>query len=255
MTPQLVGMVHLPALPGRPNHGGETLDEIARMAITDASKLAEAGFHTAMVQNSLDRPTRERVDAATVAQLTRICTEISQAGDIELAVNLHKNDGPAAVAVAAAVNARFVRVKVHTGCVLSAEGLVRGCAEDTLLLRSRLGSQTQIWADIHEPTSRPFPGDRFLDAARDAATFGAADALIITRPTVAESVQAIAELRAELGDVPLIIGGKVTTETARGAWQGSDGMIVGSALKPSAGIAGHVDLDKARAFVQATKGA
>lgn len=77
--PRLVGMVHLPPLPGRPNHDGRRLGEIAEAAVREAATLEEGGFEAVLLQNSLHRPTRERVDIATVAQLTRIARDIRDA--------------------------------------------------------------------------------------------------------------------------------------------------------------------------------
>lgn len=244
-------MVHLPPLPGRPNHDGTPMGAIADAAVADACTLQDAGFDAVLVQNSLDRPTRARVDAATVAQLARVCANVAAACRLPMGVNVHKNDGPAAVAIAAATGATFVRVKVHTGCVLGPEGLVTGCAEETLALRSRLGADVAVWADVHDTTSRPLAGDVFEVAATDAAEFGQADALVVTRSSVAATLATIAVLRPRLADVPLVIGGRVTAETAAEAARGSDAMIIGSTLKAEPGLDGRVDLRRAEAVVRA----
>lgn len=248
---RLVGMVHLPALPGSPVHDGTPWQQILAGAQEDAAALERAGFDAVLMQNSLDRPTRARVDIATVAQLTRAACAVREACVLPLGVNLHKNDGPAGIAVAAAVGAAFVRVKVHTGAVLSAEGLVEGCAHETLALRRRLGAAVAVWADVHDPTSRPLAGDDFVAAAVDAADFGAADALVVTCPSLEETLARIAALRRPLPDTPMVIGGKVTHATARQALAGSDAVIVGSALKSTPGIAGQVDPRMAADFVTA----
>ncbi len=244
-------MVHLPALPGSPVHDGTAWEEILTAAQEDGGALERAGFDAVLVQNSLDRPTRERVDVATVAQLTRAACALREACSLPLGVNVHKNDGPAGVAVAAAAGAAFVRVKVHTGAVLSAEGLVQGCAHETLALRRRLGADVAIWADVHDTTSRVMPGDDFVEAAVDAADFGAADALVITSASLEETLSRITALREHLPDTPMVIGGKVTHATVRQAMAGSDSIIVGSALKTTPGIGGHVDAKVAADFIAA----
>lgn len=252
--PGLVGMLHLPPLPGSPTWQGQALAQLAEIAVEDGRVLAEAGFDALLLQNSLDRPTRTRVDAASVAQMTAIAVQVRAACSLPLGINLHKNDGPSAMAVAAAVGAEFVRVKVHTGAVLSAEGLVTGCAPETLALRRRLDAQVEVWADVHELTSRPLAGDDFRAAAIDAADFGAADVLIVTRPTVAEACERIAELRSVLPAVPLVIGGGVDAQTVDMALACSEGVIVGRSLKDDARIGARPRPDLARRFVQAAKG-
>jgi len=250
---ELIGMVHLPALPGSPTHDGSAWQDIIRAAQDDARVLEQSGFDAVLIQNSLDRPTRERVDIATVAQLTRAASALRDACSLPIGVNVHKNDGPAGVAVAAAAGATFVRVKVHTGAVISAEGVVTGCAHETLALRRRLGADVAIWADVHDPTSRAITGDNFVDAATDAADFGAADALVITLASLDETLSRIAALREHLPNTPMVIGGKVTHATVRSAMAGSDSIIVGSALKSTPGIAGHVDPAVAADFIAAAR--
>lgn len=244
-------MLHLPGLPGTPGHSGHSVDELAERAAVDALILAEAGFDRVLLQNSLDRPTRERVDVATVAQLAVIGAAVRQRCPIPLGINLHKNDGPAAIAVAHAVGAAFVRVKVYTGAVLSAEGLVEGCAAETLAIRRRLGAEIDIWADVHELTSRPLEGDDLESAAVDAAEFGAADALILTRPTVVETLEVIEQLRRRLPSTPLLVGGGVDAATVVDAIAYSDGVIVGRALKGDGAIGSRVDRRAAEDIVAA----
>lgn len=249
----LIGMIHLPALPGTALHARQSMDELTELALGDAQVLADAGFDALLLQNSLDRPTREVVDAACVAQMTAIAVRVRAACPLPLGINIHKNDGPSAVAVAAAAGASFVRVKVHTGAVLSAEGVVTGCAHETLALRRRLEASLDVWADVHELTSRPLAGDDFAVAAIDAADFGAADVLIISRPTVAAACQRIAELREVLPTTPFVIGGGVDVDTAREALRGSDGVIVGRALKADSQVGGRPGREKAGRFVQAAR--
>jgi membrane complex biogenesis BtpA family protein len=249
--PRLVGMTHLPALPGTPAAGPGELGPVVEHAIADARTLAEAGFDAVLVQNSLDRPTRERVDALAVAQLAVVTDRVRQATDLLVGVNVIKNDGPAAIAVAAAAGADFVRIKVLTGSVLSAEGVLEGCAPETLALRSRSGSRAAIWADCYEPTSRPLVADDFDAAVVDALDFGMADAVIVTGRTTEETLVLAEHARKRQPDAHLVIGGRVGVDSAAAALAIADTVIIGSALKARPGIAGRVDPGKARELAAA----
>jgi membrane complex biogenesis BtpA family protein len=249
--PRLIGMVHLPALPGSPAGRGGRLEEIVTAAVRDAVTLHDAGFDAVLIQNSLDRPTRTRADAATVAQLTAVSLAVKSAIPLPIGINIVKNDGPGAVAVAAAVGAEFVRVKVLTGSVLSAEGVIQGCAWETLALRDRLGADVGVWADVYEPTSRPLLAGDLRAAAVDAVDFGQADALIITQPTAERSLESIGQLRAGLPATPMVIGGRVDASNVRAALAEADSVIVGSALKRPAGIRGPVCAEAAREIADA----
>lgn len=252
--PQLVGMLHLRALPGTPAWSGEPLDEILGEACADAEVLAGAGFDAVMVQNSLDRPTRERVDQLCVAQLASVVSAVRRAVAMPVGLNVVKNDGPAGVAVAAATGAAFVRVKVLTGAVLSAEGIISGCAAEVQALRARCGATPAIWADIYEPTSRPLVDGDFEAAVKDAVDFGNADAVIVTGSTASLSNTLAAKARRTCPGVKVVIGGGVSAETVADALGCADGVIIGRALKVVPGISGRIDRDAARAIASAAAG-
>jgi membrane complex biogenesis BtpA family protein len=248
--PRLVGMIHLPPLPGSPAWTGQGMREITTAALTDAEVLQEAGFDGILVQNSLDRPTRERVDSLAIAQLTAVTAAVVQAVDLRVGVNIVKNDGPGAMAIAIATGAAFVRVKVLTGAVLSAEGIVTGCAEETHRVRDRVDTSPAIWADVYEPTSRPLLADDFDAAVTDAFDFGLADAVIVTQPTTAATLEAVASARRNRPDAHLVIGGRMNAGTVRQGLEFADTLIIGTALKVVPGIRGRVDLATARAIAE-----
>lgn len=250
-VPRLVGMTHLPALPGSPAWDGTTLLEIIGRAVADARTLQDAGFDAVLVQNSLDRPTRARVDQLTVAQLTAVATAVRAACSLSVGINVVKNDGPSAVAVAAAAAADFVRVKVLTGSVFSAEGMLDGCAYETLTMRARSGARPAIWADVREPTSRPLPESTLKAAVVDALDFGSADGVIVTGADTVETLAMAAEVRRSHPGARLIIGGRVDASSIAAALQTADAVIIGSALKAVPGIRGAVDLHAASAIVEA----
>ena len=62
-----------------------------------------------------------------------------------------RNDGSAAVAVAHAVGARFVRINVLCGVRATDQGLISGRAHEVLRERSLLGAESiRILADVDE---------------------------------------------------------------------------------------------------------
>jgi membrane complex biogenesis BtpA family protein len=247
-------MIHLPALPGSPAWSGAPLAELAAEALADAAVLQQAGFDAVLVQNSLDRPTRERVDGLAIAQMTAIATRLRTEIDLEIGVNIVKNDGPAAVAIAAASGADFVRVKLLTGTTTSAEGVLYGCAHETLSIRRASGVNPLIWADIREPTSRSEAGLSLKSAIVDALDFGSADGVIVTGSDTRETFALAREARQSHPNAHLIIGGRVDAASVAEALDYANTVIIGSALKSVPGIAGRVDFGAASAIVKAANG-
>lgn len=228
----LVAMIHLPPLPGAANYDGRSVPEIARQAAAEARQLADAGFDGVMLQNTHDRPARIRVRPGTVAAMSAIATTVRAATRIELGINVHKNDAEAALAIATSSDASFVRVKVLVGAVVGVEGVIEGASEAALDIRREYASGIEIWADLYELTSWSLAGTSVENLADLATRFGMADRLIVTDPSVEDSLASVARVRSA-SSLPVLVGGRTSAETIHVARDGADGVIVGTCLRRS----------------------
>jgi membrane complex biogenesis BtpA family protein len=246
---RLIGVLHLPPLPGAANYRGASVRQIARIAAEDALVLADAGFTDVMIQDASDNPQPDRVGAATVAAMAVIGAEVRRAVGIPLGVVAGHNDGEASVAIAHAIDAQFIRVKVLTGVSAGPAGWIEGCSHRVAMLRRLLGSDVEVWADAHEATSRAIVGD-VVWAAQEAVSFGGASKVIVTRDSgVADAVTDIAAVKAVIGDdVDVLIGGRVNLGNLTIARAGANGAILGSAIKTGPDDEARIDPAAARAF-------
>lgn len=122
----IVGMVHLMPLPGSPRWGG-SMGAVFSRATTDAEALTKAGFDGILVENYADVPfLKGPVPAETVAAMTAAVLAVRDATGLPVGVNVLRNDAHAAVAIATATGARFIRVNVHAGSMWTDQGLVEG---------------------------------------------------------------------------------------------------------------------------------
>ena len=110
------------------------MDRVIAAAVADARALTDGGMDALLIENHGDAPfTPGRVEPATVAALTVVAHEVRRAvSGVPLGINVLKNDARAALAVACAVGARFIRVNVHAGAVVADQGLVQSDAHGTL---------------------------------------------------------------------------------------------------------------------------
>jgi membrane complex biogenesis BtpA family protein len=246
----LVGMIHLPPLPGSTNYAGQPLESIVHGAIADACALAEAGFHAAILQNTHDLPATATAPVETVAFLSAIGRELRHAVQMDLGVNVLKNDAEGGLAVAAAVGAPFVRLKVYVGAAVGAEGLLTPSAPAALRMRQRLGTDTELWVDLFDRTSAPLVPQPLPQLAEWVMKFGDASALIVTGATMSQSIEMIREVRSVVTSLPVVIGGGVTHANVAQALMEADAVIVGSALEEHP-FTGPVSAAKASAFVRA----
>ncbi len=223
-----IGMVHLPPLPGSVRHRGEGLKAVLERALSDLSALEEGGADAALVENFGDAPFPKRASKATVAYMTVIVGELVSHADILVGVNVLRSDGEAALAIAAATGARFIRVNVFSGVAFTDQGVIEGEAQRLLALRRALGAEVAILADVNVKHAwHPQP---LSQAARDAAR-NLPDALIITGAGTGQPAtpQDLMEAKAASG-LPVLVGSGITPENVT-EFAVADGFIVGTALK------------------------
>jgi len=252
----VIGMVHLMPLPGSPRFGGDAA-AIRDAALRDALTLAEGGVHGIMMENFGDVPFFPgRVPAHVVAHVTAIAAEIRRRlPDVPLGINVLRNDGRSALAVAHAVEAAFIRVNVLSGARVTDQGIIEGIAHDLLRDRAQLGaSDVQIFADVDVKHSAPLAARPIEDEVADTVERGLADAVIVSgagtgKPTDPQHVRAVKAAAGE--DVPVLIGSGVNDRNARQLIDaGGDGFIVGTAFKRGGDVAAPVDAARVRTFLQ-----
>jgi membrane complex biogenesis BtpA family protein len=242
------GMIHLGPLPGSPSFS--SLHAVIDRAVRDARALLEGGCDGFVVENFGDRPfTRGRVEAETVAAMSRVIAEVLRAVYMPFGVNVLRNDPLSALAIAAATGAAFIRVNVHTGAMLTDQGIIEGDAYATLRKRASLAPDVLVFADHLVKHATPLGPIDAMQSAKDLRMRGMADALIVTgAETGAPADPARLSAMRTVVDAPLLVGSGITPENAN-AFREADGAIVGTALQRD----GAVDASLVAKIVHAFK--
>jgi len=238
------GMIHLGPLPGAPLF--TSLDTVIEAALHDARAIAAGGCDGFVIENYGDKPfTRGRVEAETVAAMTRVIVEVTKEVRLPFGVNVLRNDAQSALAIAAATGAAFIRVNVHTGTMVTDQGLIEGDAYATLRKRTALAPGVLIFADYLVKHATPL-GEV---SAADLRERGLADALIVTgAATGAAADPSRLRMLRESVDAPLLVGSGLTAANAH-EFSAADGAIVGTSMQRD----GRVDAALAEAVVTAFK--
>lgn len=267
----VIGMVHLPPLPGSPGFGdGEENEDdretVRTRALEDAARLEAGGIDGIILENFGDAPFYpDDVPKHVVAEMTAIATALTDAVDVPVGINVLRNDAAAALSVAAAADADFVRVNVHVGSAATDQGVLEGRAHETLRLRERLETDVAILADVHVKHATPIGETEIGRAALETVERGGADGVIVSGPgTGAETPLADIERVAEtLADrdrnrdrPPVFVGSGVTSETVADCLEaGADGVIVGTALKRGGETTNLVSQERVESLVAAARAA
>lgn len=253
----VVGMVHLRPLPGSPAYGG-SLGDVHQRALRDAEVLAAGGVDAVMIENFGDVPFYpDRVPAVTVAHITAIAGEIrARFPQLPLGINVLRNDGRSALAVASAVGASFIRVNVLCAARVTDQGIIQGIAHELMRERAMLGAQEiRVWADVDVKHSASLAPRALEEEVHDTIERGLADAIIVSgsgtgRPTDLEQVR---RAKRAAGATPVVVGSGVTSETIAAFFETCDAVIVGTAIKADGRPTGPVDPQRLTALMHAAR--
>lgn len=251
----LIGVVHLRPLPGSPRWGGR-LREVIQLAVADAVAYERGGAHAVFIENFGDVPfTKASVAPETVAAMTAAGCAVCAAVKLPVGFNVLRNDACAALALCAACDGNFIRVNVHTGAMLTDQGLIEGDAYHTLRYRDRIRPGAEIFADVHVKHAVPLGDWTIEDSAHDTLERGLADALIISGVGTGQAADLadVERVRQACPKAKLLLGSGVTLANVQDYLRHADGVIVGSSLKRAGKLANPVDARRVAALVKAMR--
>ena len=257
---RISGVLHLPPLPGSPGSVA-SFQSVIDHALRDAEALVSGGIGSAVLENFGDAPfwpgrVRPHVPAMMAVLASHITTRFGT--DLELGVNVLRNDGLSAVGVAVATGAAFVRINVFSGSAWTDQGLIQGEAAQITRYRRELcalGPEPAIMADVLVKHAVP-AGETCIEIlAEEAVSRGGADGLIVTGsgtglPTSMDDVRRV---KSAASGRPVWVGSGATVETVREIAEVADGVIVGTALHREGSILAPIEKDRVRSFVEASR--
>jgi hypothetical protein len=248
----IIGVVHLPPLPGSP--GAVPLRDISLAARRDVEAWLAGGADGLIVENFGDRPFYpQSVPAITLAAMARVLADLRPHVDKPLGVNVLRNDATAALALATAFGLEFIRVNVHAGVAVSDQGLLEGRAHETLRQRQQWQAQTLILADLEVKHARPLAERDPVEQALELYERAAADAVLITgsqtgRPPAEELLPRLAR---EAPEVPVLPASGMDPAGIGASRDHAAGWIVGTWAKKAGCVTAPVDENRVRELVQA----
>jgi membrane complex biogenesis BtpA family protein len=246
-------MLHAPPLPGAPRYGGDWRT-VCDTVLRDAEALAAGGVHGLLLENFGDAPFFPGSNPPHVAaHLAALAAPITNRFELPLGINVLRNDGLAALAVAAAAGGAFIRVNVLCGARVTDQGLISGIAHDLLRERARLRAEhIQILADVDVKHSAPLAPRPLEEEVQETTERGGADGVIISGAATGQptDIAALAAAKRAAGETPVFVGSGVAVETLDNLIPHADGFIVGTALKYDGRVGNPVDPVRVGELVQ-----
>ncbi|MCC7031495.1 MAG: BtpA/SgcQ family protein [Acidobacteria bacterium] len=250
----VIGVIHLPPLPGYPASPG--LPAVVRDALAGLGALVAGGVDGVLVENDGDQPHRVTAAPETIACMTAVARELVEAaGALPIGVEILLNDPQASLAVALATGARFIRTDYFVDRMTRPEygGEMAIDPSGLMACRERLGARdVLVLADIQVKHARMIQPRPLAESAALARAHGA-DGIVVTGTLtgVPPASRDLQDARQGAGAVPVLVGSGLDETNASALMPAADGAIVGTSLKTGA----HVDPDKVRRLMEHVRAA
>jgi membrane complex biogenesis BtpA family protein len=250
----VIGSIALQPLPGSPAYEGK-LDAVVERALEDGRTLEAAGVDGLSIENMGDAPFfASQVPAETVASMGRVLSELRRQTALPIGVNVLRNDGRAALSLAVAFGANFIRVNVLTEVYATDQGIVEGIAADLMRARRLIGGEgIAVFADVHVKHATPLVLRPIHEAALDAVERGHADVLVVSGSRTGQP-PALEDLEAVRKVANVVIGSGLSADNAGRLLAAADGAIVATTFRQGGDLRNPVDAGRVRAFMQVVGG-
>ncbi len=253
----IIGMVHLPPLPGAPGYTGDPIERIVDFGVGEAQALQDGGVDAILVENFHDYPyPPDRVPTPTLMAMATIAYEVKEAVSVPTGVNLLFNDTENEMYLAWCLGLDFIRVEGFVDLLLSDMGVLFPKAPDLMRLRRLLGAESvAILADVQGKYTHALPERSVLDSAKDAFERGGAGAVILTggRTGEAASLETVALLKNSFPEKKVFLGSGITPDALPRLLTNADGAIVGSYFKKDGRVDKPVDPERVKAMMQVAR--
>ncbi|MEQ2426258.1 BtpA/SgcQ family protein [Enterocloster hominis (ex Hitch et al. 2024)] len=220
---RITGVVHLPPF------GADRLDleGLESWLLEQIGIHAECGITSMMIQ---DQTPGELAGLKNVAILSALGRTVKRMfPDLSLGIILEANNPSAAMYIANACGADFIRQKVFIGAMVKAGGVMTGRAGEVWEARKDMDRPVRVLTDIYDRTGVPLGPLPIETAAGQALKYGS-DGLILTGKNFEESLDLADRVRKQYPQAPVYLGGGITEKNVGEAVKHCDGMIVSSCL-------------------------
>lgn len=253
--PRVIGVIHLPPLPGTPFHDRRTFGPGLETATASVAALVSGNAGGALIQ------TGDRVydlsggtDPLRVALLTQFLTRVRESTppEFQLGIQVMRNEVEESLAIARAAGCSFVRATALVGATMSPSGLVAPNAAAIMRYRDRIAAwDIRLMADI--ASVHYSSDDDLVQLAKRAVTAGA-DAVVAGLPNITRTLEMLGDLRRGCPNIPVLLAGHATLENALDLFPWVDGALVSTALSRG-GFYDQFDEGLVRRMVDLAEGA
>lgn len=247
----IVGMIHVPALPGTPNSNLSS-DDIIKKSVEEAEVYKSRGIKVLAIENMHDIPYTKNVGPEVTALMAVIGSEIKKLG-LYCGIQILAGANKEALAVAKAANLDFIRAEGFVYAHVADEGYIESCAGDLLRYRKAIGAENVlVFTDIKKKhSSHAITADVSISETAHTAEFFLSDGVIVTGVSTGTEadLEEVKQVRKAV-KIPVLIGSGITTENLKNYYNYADIFIVGSYIKKQGYWKNDLDVSRIDSLVK-----
>lgn len=252
----VIAMAHFPPLPGTPLYDEQLgVDGITKAVAKDVDILIRGGVDALLFCNEGDRPYSLKAGYESVAVMTHVVTALAPLKK-PFGLDFLWADGRAAVAMAMATGASFVR-GVFTGAYDSDMGFWNTDASGLWRYRREIGAQDiRLFCNITPEFASPLGNRSVGQVAKSVVVSSLADAILVSGPRAGAepTMDDILQAKEAVGaDTPILLNTGATVGNIENFLEVADGVIVGSSLKLDGYTWNPVDEERVVAFMTSVR--
>lgn len=247
----IIGMVHLPPLPGSPLYdpnGG--MRKIVDSCAKDIEALQGGGVDAVMFGNEGDRPYLLKASPVTLAAMAQAIGEVKRLIKIPFGVN-YLWDPVATVALAIASGASFAR-EIFTGIYDSDMGLWAPDAAGALRLRADGHRQDLVLMfNINAEFASPVGSRPIAQRAKSAVFSSLADIILVSGPMTGQPAETadLKLVKDALKETPVFANTGVNSDNVADVLRIADGAVIGTHFKVDGNTWNSVDKARVKRFM------
>ncbi|MEM1515463.1 MAG: BtpA/SgcQ family protein [Candidatus Bathyarchaeia archaeon] len=247
----VIGMVHMPPLPGSPKYDyRDSMEKIVKRTMNDAVVLERGGVDGLLFSNESDTPFLFDVGPETVAAVTYIVAKVTDRVSLPFGIDILW-DPYATIAVAKATKASFVRTLL-TGTFSSDLGLINTEGAKVLRYRKYIGAENvRIFLYLNPEFAAPISPRPLGIVAQTVRWLSLADVYCISGPMpgLPPDEKDIISVKESAKDMPILANTGINKDNIATYFKLVDGAIVGTSFKVGNITLNPVDEGKVKEFM------
>ncbi|MBU1136160.1 MAG: BtpA/SgcQ family protein [Nanoarchaeota archaeon] len=247
----IIGMIHVPALPGTPKN---TLSkkEIINKCIKEAKIYKKHGLKVVMIENMHDIPYTKNISHEITKIMAVIGKEVKKLG-LYCGIQILAAANKQAMEAAKIAGLDFIRAEGFVYAHIADEGYIESCAGDLLRYRKAIDAEdVLVFTDIKKKhSSHAITSDVNIAETARTAEFFLSDGVIVTGTStgIEANLEEVKQVKKAV-KIPVLIGSGITDKNLKNYFPYADIFIVGSFIKKDKDWKNELDENNIKALIK-----